>query len=216
MVTSNQTGEEDTSSGNKYIGSLDNESNEESEPAEEYPYADSPEIEGNALIGPEKWGSHYFSKEEPNISPSTANVSESGTAESASKLPSQKRIKKSSQRFVAGHDASSEDLHSMQRTTRSDKPLAPIKEFELTVVKSILNHQAYIERQAYYAGFNPDTRTIMAEDLKGRVPLEGLLDCSLNKPDVPLRVRLRRKETARSPISLTELWEKGKRDRGEA
>ncbi|KAL8680294.1 MAG: hypothetical protein Q9186_003476 [Xanthomendoza sp. 1 TL-2023] len=91
----------------------------------------------------------------------------------------------------------------------------PIREFQLTVVKSLFDHQAYIERQAYYAGFNPEMKTIMAEDLKDRVPVEGFLDCSLNKRDVPLRIRLKRKEQNRSPISLRELWETGKRERGE-
>ncbi|KAL8764097.1 MAG: hypothetical protein Q9184_000239 [Pyrenodesmia sp. 2 TL-2023] len=91
----------------------------------------------------------------------------------------------------------------------------PEREFELTVQKSIFNHQAYIERQAYYAGFNPDMRTIMAEDLKGRAPSEGYLDCNLNKPDVPLRIRLRRKETPRQRVDLMEMWEKGRRQRGE-
>lgn len=91
----------------------------------------------------------------------------------------------------------------------------PEREFELTVQKSIFNHQAYIERQAYYAGFNPDMRTIMAEDLKGRAPSEGYLDCNLNKPDVPLRIRLRRKEMPRQRVDLMEMWEKGRRERGE-
>ena len=91
---------------------------------------------------------------------------------------------------------------------------APVREFELVVAPSVINHQAYIERQGYYAGFKPDMRTIMAADLKGRVPLEGLVDCRLNKADVPLRQRLQKKERRPMP-TLRELWDTGKKARGE-
>ncbi|KAL8964682.1 MAG: hypothetical protein Q9183_004282, partial [Haloplaca sp. 2 TL-2023] len=90
----------------------------------------------------------------------------------------------------------------------------PVKEFELVVAPSVINHQAYIERQGYYAGFKPDMRTIMAADLMGRVPLEGLVDCRLNKADVPLRQRLQKKD--RRPVpTLRELWDTGRKARGE-
>ncbi|KAL8808225.1 MAG: hypothetical protein Q9182_000289 [Xanthomendoza sp. 2 TL-2023] len=101
------------------------------------------------------------------------------------------------------------------KATKEQHTSPPIREFQLTVRKSLFDHQAYIERQAYYAGFNPEMKTIMAEDLKDRVPLEGFLDCSLNKRDVPLRIRLKRKEQHRPQKSLRQLWETGKRERGE-
>ncbi|KAL8800894.1 MAG: hypothetical protein Q9200_007110, partial [Gallowayella weberi] len=104
---------------------------------------------------------------------------------------------------------------SSPEATKKQPTSPPSREFQLTVVKSFFDHQAYIERQAYYAGFNPEMKTIMAEDLKDRVPLEGFLDCSLNKRDVPLRIRLKRKEQNRYQMSLRELWETGKRERGE-
>ena len=58
----------------------------------------------------------------------------------------------------------------------------------------------------------------MAEDLKGRVPVDGLRDLGLAKGEAPLRVRLRRKEEEEEGHkqgwgSLRELWEEGKRRR---
>lgn len=198
--------------------SHNSESEDEIQAQARYPFHDSPEIEGNALIGPEKWGSKYLAealKKEPESFDTTQDARKTENTDTPSKSLDKKRINKSAQRLADELGVVSKNLSQRQGTKKNENPLPPIKEFELNVMKSILNHQAYIERQAYYAGFNPDMRTIMAEDLKGRVPLEGLLDCSLTKPDVPLRVRLRRKETARSPISLMDLWEKGRRKRGE-
>lgn len=89
------------------------------------------------------------------------------------------------------------------------------REFQLTISRSHLNHQAYIERQAYYGSFNPDMRSIMAEDLESRVPLKGLADCKLGKEEVPLRIRQRRKEkdAERGWVGLKELWEIGRREK---
>lgn len=89
------------------------------------------------------------------------------------------------------------------------------REFQLTISRSHLNHQAYIERQAYYGPFNPDLRSIMAEDLESRVPLWGLADCKLGKEEVPLRIRQKRKEEVaeRGWVGLKELWEIGRREK---
>ena len=87
----------------------------------------------------------------------------------------------------------------------------PVREFNLYVTPSNFNHQAYIERQGYYANFVPDRKTIMAQDLEGRVPLEGLFDCRINKQEVPLRMRNNRK--AKGPpesFSLKALWDSRK------
>lgn len=88
-------------------------------------------------------------------------------------------------------------------------------EFQLTISRSHLNHQAYIERQAYYGSFTPDTRTIMAEDLESRVPLKGLADCKLGKEEVPLRIRQKRteKNAEREWVGLKGLWEMGQREK---
>ncbi|KAL8731956.1 MAG: hypothetical protein Q9166_003088 [cf. Caloplaca sp. 2 TL-2023] len=170
------------------------------------------------------WESKFFTRavEKETQSPTSSNDTPFGTLPSnfeppgvSSKAPMEKLDKKSTQRLAQQLAAEtklaseSPDAQINQHTTN------PVREFQLTVVKSFFNHQAYIERQAYYAGFNPDMKTIMAEDLRGRVPLEGLLDCSLKKGDVPLRIRLKRKERNRSQISLRELWETGKKERGE-
>lgn len=88
------------------------------------------------------------------------------------------------------------------------------REFQLTISRSHLNHQAYIERQAYYGSFEPDMRSIMAEDLESRVPLKGLADCKLGKEEVPLRIRQKRKEKVaeRGWVGLKGLWEIGRRE----
>lgn len=54
----------------------------------------------------------------------------------------------------------------------------------------------------------------MAEDLEDRVPLEGMVDVSLSKAEVPLRIRIKKREKqAQRNVSLWELWEEGRRDR---
>ena len=57
-------------------------------------------------------------------------------------------------------------------------------------------------------------KTIMAEDLENRVPLAGMVDVSLSKEEVPLRIRIKRQEKqAQRIISLREMWEEGRRER---
>lgn len=55
----------------------------------------------------------------------------------------------------------------------------------------------------------------MGEDLKARVPVVGMADCRLGKPDVPLRVRIRRQEEEDTEVwkSLGSLWKDGERAR---
>lgn len=54
----------------------------------------------------------------------------------------------------------------------------------------------------------------MAEDLEDRVPLEGMVDVSLSKAEVPLRIRIKKQEKqTQRRVSLREMWEEGRRDR---
>lgn len=69
------------------------------------------------------------------------------------------------------------------------------REFEIKISPSYMNHQAYIERQWYYGQFVPNKQTIMAQDLMGRVPLEGMIDCDIGKGELPLRIRKKRDES---------------------
>lgn len=59
----------------------------------------------------------------------------------------------------------------------------------------------------------------MAEDLKGRVPVDGFRDLGLGKGEAPLRVRLRRREEEEENgggrVGLREMWEGGQRKREE-
>ncbi|KAL8839382.1 MAG: hypothetical protein Q9170_001776 [Blastenia crenularia] len=191
---------------------------DESEFSARYPSEDASEIKGYDFIEPKKGGRHFLDHElelESNDLNFSQAIADTRTTETASSPSNKNHTMRSARRLAEELNAYAKSSRPTQGISQTDQPTTSSKEFRLEVAKSIHNHQAYIERQAYYAGFNPDTKTVMAEDLKGRVPLQGFLDCSLNKPDVPLRVRLRRKETARAPISLMGLWEKGRRERGE-
>ena len=55
----------------------------------------------------------------------------------------------------------------------------------------------------------------MGDDLRERVPVAGMADCQLGKLEVPLRVRMkRRQEEAKTEwLSLGGLWEEGERQR---
>ena len=101
----------------------------------------------------------------------------------------------------------------------------PPREFHLTITRSVLNHHAYVQRQHYYGPFNLEWRSLMAADLKGRVPLEGMRDCDLGKPEKVLRFRLKmwererereRADGGRGSVGLREIWERGQKARGEA
>ncbi|KAL8899713.1 MAG: hypothetical protein Q9192_001449 [Flavoplaca navasiana] len=190
-----------------------------------YPHEDQNTASPDAPTGPgANWDSKLFTQavqreehpyrasEDVSTRNNTSKIGPPGVLnEDATKSSSKKPARQLAEELLAGIKSSS----SSSKTKRDQPTSTPIQEFQLTIVKSFFNHQAYIERQAYYAGFNPDTKTIMAEDLKDRVPLEGFLDCDLNKGDVPLRIRLKSKERNRSQVSLNDLWETGKLERGE-
>ena len=55
----------------------------------------------------------------------------------------------------------------------------------------------------------------MGIDLRGRVPVAGMADCRLEKQEVPLRIRIKRREEEeyRDWTSLGSLWEEGERER---
>ena len=95
------------------------------------------------------------------------------------------------------------------------------REFYLSITPSILDHEAYIARQGYYGSFIPDLNSPMAADLERRVPLAGLADLDVRKPELYLRARHRRenreakeKEEGRGRKTLREMWEDGMRRAG--
>ena len=100
---------------------------------------------------------------------------------------------------------------------RISKPTPPeFHKFRLRISRSHANHQAYVERQGYYGGFNVDASTIMAGDLQDRVPLEGMADCQLKKPEVALWVRDMKKDMlGKQRPTLRQMWVEGRRGRGE-
>jgi len=93
------------------------------------------------------------------------------------------------------------------------------REFHLEIDFSHLNHLAYIQRQYYCNGFEPDTSSVLFKDLQHRVPTEGMADCDLSSRQVPLRLRqkrvqedkLKRRGIFREP--LRELWRRGQQER---
>lgn len=83
------------------------------------------------------------------------------------------------------------------------------REYKLEISPSEMNHEAYIARQWYYGPFAVDKNTIMAVDLEGRVPLEGMLDCHVGKASIPWGARIRMNNRgAHKSFSLKELYEK--------
>jgi len=83
----------------------------------------------------------------------------------------------------------------------------------LAVSPSGLNHATYISRQYYHGSFHPSSRTISGEDLEFRVPLAGYADLSLDKAEVPLRIRSKREREGRRGVvgemgGLRGLWER--------
>ncbi|KAI4251838.1 MAG: hypothetical protein LQ352_004629 [Teloschistes flavicans] len=185
-----------------------------------YSHEEAAVLDAPALISPEqKWG-RFFEALERKSGPSQGpkDTSKETSSEPPKTLQSGSIKKRNKRRALSiAEELAAHIQASPSRQEKKDSPMSPVpeKEFELTIAQSLFNHQAYIERQGYYAGFNPDMKTIMAADLKGRVPLEGLADCRLSKTDVPLRQRLLKKERARPRQTLREMWEAGRKSRGE-
>lgn len=175
-----------------------------------------------------------------------AGIRASGILPEAVSSPSQGRIDKLAAAFAPVAEPNSECNLPSQPSLRDQPPHVPtsdsplpidyrisppistprtspleseteVREFRLQISYSQGNHQEYIKRQAYYGGFKLDTSSIMAEDLEGRVPLEGMVDCAINKPEVPLWVMdMRRDKNKKVGMgSLRKIWEEGRRKRGE-
>ena len=112
--------------------------------------------------------------------------------------------------------ASATDLPYTSSSPRSDgqktKDEKEKREFHLAITRSTMNHQAYIQRQYYYGGWTLNDKTLMADDLLGRVPVDGFRDCDLGKSETPLRIRNRTKarEEEVKKKSLREIWEEGR------
>lgn len=144
-----------------------------------------------SLGGSQKWGTRGPSISTPSSAPeimgSELPIPALGSIPSLAKPPTQ--------------DVATPSPHH-------SRPATSQRDFELKITLSNMNHQAYIERQGYYGPFMANKRTIMAQDLDGRVPLEGLLDCRIGKLEVPLRIRIKRTERGTLvPFSLRALYQ---------
>lgn len=112
--------------------------------------------------------------------------------------------------------ASAADLPKPQGTQPIPPPPYSPREFHLTIERSFMNHHAHIQRQHYYGGFELNLKGLMGDDLGPRVPVAGMADCQLGKPEVPIRYRTKRQqqENEEGVMSLS-LWEEGQREREE-
>lgn len=144
------------------------------------------------LGGSQKWGSWSPSAGEKSPAPEKPQPGSASSAMDSVALPPNTPAA----RFLASKGISSRSIAPQYRDT------------ELKITPSSTNHQAYIERQGYYGPFIANKKSIMAQDLEGRVPLDGLLDCQLSKTEVPLRTRIKRTEKGTlAPFSLKALYE---------
>lgn len=119
------------------------------------------------------------------------------------------RPKRGSASANAGKPERTESSTSKPSAARAPTP-ASVREFQVTANPSTFNHQAYIERQAHYGGFNVDLKSLVAEDLAASVPLLGLADILARKVEVPGRILTRRAEELGRMKSLREMWEEGR------
>ena len=99
----------------------------------------------------------------------------------------------------------------------SPGPETKRREFYLEIERSGMNHHSYVQRQYYYDGWRLEERTLMADDLQGRVPVEGFREFDTGKGERALRVRLMRREREEGKrVALREMWERGREARGES
>ena len=148
------------------------------------------------LGGSEKWGTKGPPVKQESSLPSASAP--------RPPMPALSAVPAASEPEVQSTASSKDDKESQPRNVR-------YRDFELKIMQSNMNHQAYIERQGYYGPFTPNKKTIMAQDLAGRVPLEGILDCDITQPEVPLRIRIKWTNNGKfTPFSLKALYEENK------
>lgn len=69
-------------------------------------------------------------------------------------------------------------------------------------------HRDWLERHPFWGSFKTEKRGSVQQDLSQRVPLVGLSDINIKgKPEVPIRVLLKRKEQYANKPTLREMME---------
>ena len=107
------------------------------------------------------------------------------------------------------------DGHTSANDPSSDHSPAS-RFFSITVDRAGTNFHAYYERQPYSGPFELDRDSAMYADLESRVPVQAMADCQFDKPEVLLRLKMKRLETEQwekrgaSRQNLWEIW-KGQR-----
>ena len=166
--------------------------------------AEDAAVKGLKPSGTGKWGTTFSSIKPPDThippplpilphtspSPSPQQPQHTSSAQSlASGIPEPSPLPTAAQSIRSTPPSSSPSPNS--------SPPSPLRETQIIIFPSILNHESYISRQGYHSRFTPQNNSIMAEDLEKRVPLEGMKDLSLRKEEVPLRIRMRNQERER-------------------
>lgn len=102
---------------------------------------------------------------------------------------------------------SNKDSTSSDPFPLREQPKPQPREFRLVADLSQLHHRTYINRQPFHGPFKVKTKSLVQEDLAKTVPLIGLSDVDMWRPEVPSRVV--RAAQAESRLSLRRVWEIG-------
>lgn len=81
------------------------------------------------------------------------------------------------------------------------------REFQISVDKSLMDHQGHVERQLYYWGYKRNTHSAAYTDLKKTVPMEGLSTIAVDAPEVPNRIVRKNIAEVNARKTLRQLWE---------
>lgn len=73
-----------------------------------------------------------------------------------------------------------------------------------------------MERSPTWGPFTISKNNAVQQDLERRVPLVGLSDINVQKREVPLRILRKRQEEMRERKSWMQIWEEGRKERGQS
>ncbi|QDS70642.1 hypothetical protein FKW77_000867 [Venturia effusa] len=103
-----------------------------------------------------------------------------------------------------------------QQQTKTRRDASVLKDMRLFVEYWRGNQQDFLERSSAWGSFTVNRNSAVQQDLERRVPLVGLSDIHVQRREVPLRVLRKRQEELRARKSWRQVWEEGRRERGES
>ena len=160
-----------------------------------------------------KWGTTFSSLNPSKLEPSPPARPEQVQTSPTSSAQAEVGAEAPRSLPIASHVSDSSSSETPAST--HGPPPTPLRETQLLISPSTLNHASYIARQGYYSRYQPRFKTVMAADLQHRVPLEGMADLRIGKEEIPLRVRQKNeeRERERARMTLRDLWEEGMREK---